>query len=726
MVVSAVAGMGGVGKTALAVRAAHRAWEQGWFSGYLFVDLHGYTPATPALTGVAALDVLLRQVGVSPDGIPPGLDERSIFYRSALADLSRADEHRRPVLVVADNAHRLDQVEPLVPGVGGHRLVVTSRGGLHSLTGVRHVDLDVLDPAESVALLAFALTANNPEDPRATDEQALGRLAGVCGHLPLALEIAAAQLARKPRLAPAQLAERLEQAASRVDKLTDRGAGAERSRALRAVFDTSLDQLSPQEVRVFLLVASAPGPTTSTHAAAALTGLDVDEVEEVLEELEAAYLLTQPSSGRWGAHDLLTDHAATHPCPPQDRAQALGRLLDYYTDTTDAAVRRIRALPGRPVPERFPDQQAALDWLDSERPTLVAAALAAPGIGNTRAAVRLPRCLADYLNRRRRFDEWKQLARSSQATAHITGDQSGEAWAWNSLGSALGQERRFTEAIDAYTHARDLHRQVPDTPGEAAALNNLGDMLREVRRFDEAIDACTRACGLYQQTGKAYGEAIAWSNLGNALREAGRFEEAVDACSRARKAFHQFGDSRWEAIAWNNLGMALQQLGRFEEAIDAHTHARDAFLQSGYDFKAAAAWNNLGLVFQQTDRFKEAIEAHTRARDIHDQFGDDYGKAQAWGDLGNALQETGRFKEALEAFTHRLNYCRQVDDAHGEAQALWSTGEALVRLERAAEAVEILSRAVGLFESAGDEDRAATGREYLALVQEGLGAGTES
>lgn len=205
------------------------------------------------------------------------------------------------MLVVADNAHSAAQVRPLLPGTGEHRLLATTRGGLHSLAGAHHLDLDVLDPADSLALLAFALKAADPQDTRADDVVELSRLSELCGHLPLALEIAGAQLARKPRLSPSTLSERLVKAVSRVDKLKDHGPHAEPTRVLRAVFDTSRDQLTPEEVRVFLLVTAAPGPTTSTVSAAVLIGLVGDEVQE----LQAAHLLTQP------AHDLLTDHATT-------------------------------------------------------------------------------------------------------------------------------------------------------------------------------------------------------------------------------------------------------------------------------------------------------------------------------------------------------------------------------------------------------------------------------
>ncbi|WP_233571080.1 hypothetical protein [Nocardiopsis sp. Huas11] len=457
--ISALAGMGGVGKSALALAAGAIAHHKQWFCAELFVDLHGYAPGAEPLSAEAALDVLLRQMGVNPKDIPPGVQERASFYRSALQSLSEADGQRRPVLVVADNASSASQVRPLLPGAGGHRVVVTSRGGLHSLAGARHLDLDILDLEAAIALLASDLIAHTPEDPRAEDKSGLSRLAGLCGLLPLALEIAAAYLKRSPRLDPARLADRLERAVSRVDKIKDPDRDAGQARVLRAVFDTSLAHLAQTEARMFLLVASTPGPTLGTAAAATLTGLPFEEVEEVLEELAAAQMLTQPAPGRWGAHDLLSDYARHHPHPPNGRDQALGRLLDHYTTTTGAAANRLWALPGQLVPDLFSGPDTALAWLDAERTTLVAAALAAPALGHTDAAIALPLHLGEYLSRGRRFEDLEQVSRSAQATARTTGDYTREGRAWNYLGTTLRQVRRFDEAIDALTRARDLGRQ---------------------------------------------------------------------------------------------------------------------------------------------------------------------------------------------------------------------------------------------------------------------------
>ncbi|QKW32535.1 tetratricopeptide repeat protein (plasmid) [Nocardiopsis flavescens] len=718
VVVSAVAGMGGVGKTALAVRAAHRAWEQGWFSGYLFVDLHGYTPGTPPLTGTAALDALLRQTGADLEEMPPGAAERTVFYRSALADLAGADEQRRPVLVVADNAHRADQVRPLLPGPGGHRLLVTSREVL-AIDGHSPVRLDTLDPDDAVELLRSRL---GTDDARRADQEGLGKLASRCGYLPLALKIAAALLARKPHLAPGRLAVRLGEVAKFSDAEHD----------LTAVFDASLGYLAPRELEVFALLGSAPGTDISTDAAAALVDSQVEDAEEVLEELAAAHLITSPAPGRWAMHDLVAAHARTLTPPatdgdaPEDedgpggpvdlRERALDRILDFYTVVADAADDHLRALKGDTPPALFPGREEALGWLDTEIDNLLACVRTAHRTRRIRVATRLPQCLGIYLSLRRRFTEAIEVHTLASETARQAGDTGGEAGAWNNLGNALGEVRRFGEAIEAHTRAREAFHQLGDAHGEAQAWNNLGAALREVRRFDEAIDAHTRAHDLHQQAGNAHGEAGAWNNLGIALREVGRVEEAIDAHTRARDLSQQAGDTGGEAGAWNNLGNALQEVRRFDEAINAHTRARDLYQQVGDTGGEAGAWNNLGLALQEVRRFDEAIDAHTRARDLHQQVGDTHGEATAWNNLGIALRQVGRVEEAIDAHTRDLSYCQQAGDTHGEATAWNNLGIALQQVGRVEEAIDAHTRDLSYCQQAGDTHGEATAWNNLGLA----------
>jgi hypothetical protein len=284
VVVSAVAGLAGVGKTTLAVQAGHAARHQGWFGGgVLFIDLHGYdeAPVEPP----QALDALLWALGVPAERIPPTVEERAGLYRSMLAQISE------PVLVIADNASTEAQVKPLLPGAGPHKVVVTSRHTLAGL-GTRLVDIRVLDNAASVDLLDGALRAARPHDDRILGKpQDAARLAGLCGGLPLALQIVAAQLKADPALSAAELAEELAVESMRLEQLAyDDGSGSG-APSVAAAFELSHRKLDEVSARLFRLLPLNPNPEVSTEAAAVLADLHIRQVRRVLATLARAHLV---------------------------------------------------------------------------------------------------------------------------------------------------------------------------------------------------------------------------------------------------------------------------------------------------------------------------------------------------------------------------------------------------------------------------------------------------
>ena len=333
VVVSAVAGLAGVGKTTLAVQAGHAARHRGWFGGgVLFIDLHGYdeAPVEPA----QALDALLWALGVPAERIPPTVDERAGLYRSMLAQISE------PVLVIADNASTEAQVKPLLPGAGPHKVVVTSRHTLAGL-GTRLVDITVLDNAASVDLLDGALRAARPHDDRILGKpQDAARLAGLCGGLPLALQIVAAQLKADPALSAAELAEELAVESMRLEQLAyDDGSGSG-APSVAAAFELSHRKLDEVSARLFRLLPLNPNPEVSTEAAAVLADLHIRQVRRVLATLARAHLVeiipssvSRPEMREWRMHDLLRLYAkqlSDAYAVADGREQARERLLTYY------------------------------------------------------------------------------------------------------------------------------------------------------------------------------------------------------------------------------------------------------------------------------------------------------------------------------------------------------------------------------------------------------------
>ncbi|WUU18486.1 tetratricopeptide repeat protein [Streptomyces sp. NBC_00663] len=609
VLVAAVSGLGGIGKTALAVQTAHLACERGWFpGGVLFLDLHGYDQ--DPVTADGALQALLRALGTRPEHIPTAADQRAALYRSALA--ARARE-RGPVLVLADNASSPDQVRPLLPGHRCHRVLVTSRDRLPQL-GARLVPLDQLTPDEAYELLDRALRIANPCDNRATQSRdAVGQLAALCGHLPLALQIVAALLAEDPGMAMTDLVAELTESRDPLGHLDDG------ERSVRAAFDLSYRRLPPEQARLLRLLALAPGPQASDEVVAALVGAEVPPVRE-LRALARAHLVERGSGrGRWRLHDLVRVFGVGVVVGDvglrEEGEGARERVLEWYLRWADAADDRLRWLPGMEVPERFRERGEALAWLDGERAGLVAAVEWGREERFAEAAVRLAVRLGVYLEWRRYFDDWIAVAEAGWEAAGRAGDRLGEAIVWSHLGLALRYVGRVEESVQALTRARDLYQAAGNRPGEAIAWNNLGIALREVGRVEEAVQAHTRARDVFQAVGDYSGEASTWGSLGIALREVGRVEEAVQALTRARDVFQAVGDRPREAMAWNSLGLALEAAGRVEEAVEACGTSLEICRECEDWYGAGAALYNLADLHETAGRPALARAAYLEAAD---------------------------------------------------------------------------------------------------------------
>ncbi|WP_031485683.1 tetratricopeptide repeat protein [Streptomyces bicolor] len=628
--------MGGIGKTALAVETAHRARARGWFpGGTLFVDLRGYDddPVTADQAVLALLDAL----GVRDRDLPPTTDRQYDAYRALLA------ERRDRMLLLLDNASDPSQYLPLLPGTDHHRVVITSRDRPDALP-VRLIDLESLAPDDSVALVTRALRDTDERDERPGREtEALRELSELCGNLPLALQIATGMLRRRRHRDIASLVTEIRDAGDPTTVLDQGSPGTDlygRSLVVRPVLETSYRRLPPEQARLLRLLCVAPGAETGAEVIAALADLGLEAALCLLEELAATHLVTPvrcvdgtAPALRWRVHDLVRAYGAgvvAGDAALREEAEAAReRVLGFYLRWASAAGDRLRWLPGMEEPERFGDRGQALAWLDGERAGLVAAV----GWGREErfadTAVRLARCLAEYLPWRRYFDDWIAVAEAALDAAHRAGDRLDEASAWNNLGLALRNADRAGEAIDAHTRARDL----------------------------------------YQSTGDRDREAMAWDNLGLALQEAGRAGEAIDAHTHARDLFQATEDRYSGAMAWNNLGIALQETGRAEEAIDAHTRARDLFRAAGDRHREAMTWHNLGIVLRTAGRGADAIVAYGKSLDLRREFEDWYGAGQTLYNLAVTREAADHHTEARAAYLEAADAFTLANAATEAAQA---------------------------------------------------------
>ncbi|AZP23549.1 tetratricopeptide repeat protein [Streptomyces aquilus] len=609
VLICAVSGLGGIGKTSLAVYAARQAVRNGWFpGGTLFVDFRGYDD--DPVTADQALVALLDGLGVCGTDLPQTSASQYALYQALL-------DERPSTLLLFDNASDPAQLTPLLPGTDHHRVLITSRGRLTALDA-RLLDLDVLTPEAAADLLTKSLQLTDPRDDRVLREpKAVAELGTLCGHHPLALRLTVGMLRERRYRSIGSLAKEL-------------GGDGDRMRVLgaRPVLEAAYGQLPSDQARLLRLLSLAPTAEVSGEAAAALAGLSDSRTLTLLEGLAAACLVTPvPVAGedvRWRLHDLVRAFGADLVSGDAElRKEGEGareRVLGWFVRWADAADDRLRWLPGMPVPERFGGRGEALAWFDGERAGLVAAV----GWGReerfAREAVRLALCLAEYLAWRRYFDDWIAVAEARREAARRTGDRLDEAGAWNNLGNALREVGRVEEAVQAHTRARDLYQDVGDRSGEAGAWSGLGLALREAGGVEEAVQAHTRARDLFQAVGDRTREAVAWNNLGVALREAGGVEEAVQAHTRARDLYQAVGDRTREASAWNGLGIALEQAGRVEEAVEAYGTSLEIARECEDWYSAGLALYNLAILHQTAGRpaqarpaYLEAANAFTRA-----------------------------------------------------------------------------------------------------------------
>ena len=660
VVISAIDGMAGIGKTALAVQAAQRLAER-FPDGQLFLDLHGYTQGHPPRTPDEALDFLLRALGVPPQRIPKDGEQAAALYRQRLAGTR--------TLIVLDNAATEAQVRPLLPGGGSCLVLVTSRKRLKALDEAHPVSLDLLSPSEAVALLSAVAGPGRipPDDPLA------GEVAGLCGYLPLALRIAASLLRHRPAWGLEQLAGQLRNQHRGISALSDG------ERELPAVFDLSYASLQAPHRRLWRRLGLVPGPDLDAHAAAALVEADPASATGLLESLVDHSLLGTYAPGRYRLHDLLRAHARTLAAadPAPEREAAVDRLLHYYAHTAQSAsvpiARHPRLAPDGPAPVHAPDladPETARAWLRTEHPNLEAAFAHAHAHGLDGHAVALAAGLAEILQADGLWTRALEIHQAAYETAERHGNLVAGATALADLARVRQVTGDYPGTNDAHTRALELYRAHGNRLGEANTLTGLARVRQATGDFPGAGEALVRALEIYQASGHRLGEAAALTALGQVRQITGDYPLAGEAHTRALELFRELGNSGGEATALTKLGRVRHLTGDYAGADEAHTRALEIFRALGDRLGEAGALLRLGQVRQLTEDYPGAGEALTRALELYRALGNRRGEAAALTKLGSVRQATGDFPGAGEAVTRALELYRALGDRGDEAWAL--------------------------------------------------------
>jgi tetratricopeptide (TPR) repeat protein len=660
--IHAIGGMPGVGKTALAVHAAHLLRDR-FPDRQLFIDLHAHTPGQDPATAQAALAGLLTADGVDPQYLPADLEGRAGLWRDRMAG--------QQALLVLDNAANSAQVTPLLPGGDGCLVLVTSRRYLGDLPAAVPLLLGSLPPEEARTMFV-RLAPRAAADP----DDAVAELTALAGYLPLAISLLARVYARHPSWALADLTTE-----TRTSLLT---LAAERD-SVSAAFDVSWRHLDPGQQQFFRRLGLHPGTTIDAYAAAALVGTSLPVAAGYLDALHRESLLTEAVYRRYGMHDLIRryirDRAAHDPA--DDRSRALDRLLDYYQHavaTAEAGLGpRSRTNPGLAAiaqPAAIPDlgdAALALAWARAERDNLLACLDYATGTGQHARVIALTATIAALL---RRDGPWTvALTRHTAAVlaAQQLGDRPGEANALSDLGDVRYLTGDYPEAAQALQEALGIYRGIGDRLGEASALTELGIVRRRTGEYAGAAQALEEALGASRGIGGP-GEANALTELGTLRRLTGDYPAAAQALQEALGIYRGIGDRLGEASALSDLGNLRYLTGDYPGAAQAEKEALSIYRSLGNRPGEADALLYLGIVRRLTRDYPGAARAQEEALGIYRSLGDRYGEANALLQLGVIWRLTGDYPGAAKAQEEAIEISRGIGNRLGEAHALLYLG----------------------------------------------------
>jgi DNA-binding SARP family transcriptional activator/tetratricopeptide (TPR) repeat protein len=652
VVIIAIAGTAGVGKTALAVHWAHRVAKE-FPDGQLYLNFNGYSSA-PRVDAARALELTLHTLGVPGEKIPPDAESRAGIYRSMLAG--------KRMLVVLDNVDSAGQVRPLLPGQPGCLVLVTSRDRLNGLVatdGARRIDLDVLSTEEARALLIRLLGDRVNASPRATDE-----LIALCARLPLALRIAAANLG------PHSVAGYV--AALAGNRLAHLAIADDPQAIVSTQLDYSYQRLGSVDRQLFRLLGCLPGADVSTAGAAALIESTVDAAGRLLTRLADAHLVEQHQPDRYTCHDLLRIYAASR-AGAEETDAALHRLFGWYLDMSMGAMEQIdpdrRKLLPPPEDLVLRGYDEAMKWLETERPTLVAVTSLAASLGWHSYAWELPHVLWRYFFIRGHLEDWHVTHEFALTAARELGDPMAEAETLTNLGTAHRRAGRFPQALDHHLRALDLYRLIGDEVGEASALANIGIAHQRLGQYPEALDHFGQVLLLQERLGDTREQARALGNLGVIYEELGRYPESLTHYIPALTKFQQINDRHGEAIALANIGIVHQRLGQYSQAL-AHQRRALALHQSLGDRQGeAAVLANLGYTHCRLGRTHEAFAHQHQALTLARQIGDTDLESEIHNDLGETHATANEHAAALTEFRHALTMAIDTGSRHQEARA---------------------------------------------------------
>jgi tetratricopeptide (TPR) repeat protein/transcriptional regulator with XRE-family HTH domain len=721
VLICAIGGMAGIGKTALSVHAAHQLAAR-FPGGQFFVPLHGHTPGHQPADPADVLADLLLAAGVPAREIPPGLEPLAARWRDFLAG--------QKVLLVLDDATGHDQVRPLLPATAGSLVLISSRRRLSALEDAAVIDLDAMPPADAAELLARL--ADRPGLDRA--DPAVGQITRLCGYLPLAIAMMAGQFRHHPAWTPADRAAELAAARDRLEMMQAEDV------SVGAAFSLSYRDLTEGQRCLFRRFGLHPGADIDAHSAAAVGGLDLATARRELEVIYDQHLLTEPNRGRYKLHDLVREHARGLAAAddPLVREAAVSRLMDYYLQTALAAGQLIGtwifhsrdALPAASLPAYAPKLTTADEatrWMRAEAANLRAVAEHAAASGRAQHATLIPAAMAEYLHVHGRWQDGIPLHQTAVAAARAAGDKVGELGALTALAQVQFTTGDYVNARASLDRKLALDRELGDRAEEAYTLRELALVYSQTCDYPRAFASCRAALAIFRDLGSDRGIAASLLGLGHLHHATQDYPAAAASYQQALPLYRVLGDLLPQALALINLseiavmtGDGARATAHLEQARAILHDIEDQYLQGGLLHATGMVQRLLGNYGAAQASFRAAVE-HSSALSLAGE------EAASLNELGLTLQLTGDYAAAETAHQRALTIFRRWSDRLGQADVLNSLGELSLRLAATGKGREHHAQALELARDIGaqrEEARALEGTGRCHLHNRNTAAGT--
>lgn len=704
-------GMPGIGKTALATRAAHRLADQ-FPDGRFFVNLHAHTAGRATAKPTDVLAGLLTDLGMDPGSIPDSLENRRSLWRDRVAG--------KRILLVLDDAQDHAQVEPLLPNGPGCLTLITSRRRLVALDGSEPFALDTLEP-EKAAELFCTLARRTPAD---SERAAVAEIVRLCGFLPLAIVLLAGRLAHHASWTIARMAADLVRAQDRLGELE---AG---ERAVYAAFTMSYRELPPARQRLFRRLSLHPGPEIDSYATAALDGIPVSAARRELDALFTDHFLEEPAGGRYRMHDLLRQYAlALTDDPSDDRRVVVDRILNYYQHTGDVADRYLTVdtdlelcLAEDSGAPYFSSRAEALSWLRAERANVLACLEYAAAQHQSARVVGLTSILAGLLRLDGPWPLAIKLHRRAATIAEHSGDRVGAADALNDLGMVRYATGDYPGTADLIRKALAIYREVGDRIGQAHALGSLARLGYATGDYPGTADLMDEALAIYQDIDDRRGQAYAQIGRGVVRYARGDYPGTAKLVRKALAIFGEIGDRSGEAYARNELGVVRYATGDYPGAIEQVELALEIYRDLGDRFSEAYALSDLGAVRFAIGDYPGASELVQQAVALYREVGDRLGEAYALGSLARLRYAVGDMGGSAGPMEQALAIFRDIGDRVGQGYSLIDLSLGRYATGDYVRAAEEMQEALVIFRENGDRVGQAYTLVVLGLVRYADGA----